>query len=163
FGALLRRLNAWPVRREGADAGALREALRILREDRALLVFPEGTRGEEGAVRPFKAGAGMLAVLSGAQVVPVVGRGSGRAWPGGRALPRPSRVTVTFGHPLRFTRRDDQDRKEQYEHASQAMMQALARLMDPSGPRPVSAATPPAGHELETIGGADGDARALKF
>src|SRR3989475_8256151 len=45
FGPLIRRLNARPVRREGPDPGALRTAMRVLEEDGALLIFPEGTRG----------------------------------------------------------------------------------------------------------------------
>src|SRR5262249_45744728 len=43
FGALIRRLNARPVRREGGDPAALRMALRVLEDGGALLVFPEGT------------------------------------------------------------------------------------------------------------------------
>ncbi len=100
FGGLIRRLNARPVRREGSDPSALRTALRVLEDGGALLVFPEGTRGPEGVLRPGKAGAGMLAVLSGAAVVPVYINGSGRAWPRGRKLPRPARVTVWFGEPM---------------------------------------------------------------
>jgi 1-acyl-sn-glycerol-3-phosphate acyltransferase len=91
FGALIHGLNARPVRREGADAGALRTAKRVLEEGGALLVFPEGTRGEEGVIRPAKPGAGLLAVSCGAAVVPVYVSGSGRAWPKGRRLPRPVR------------------------------------------------------------------------
>jgi 1-acyl-sn-glycerol-3-phosphate acyltransferase len=130
FGGLIRRLNARPLRREGADAAALREALRMLREERALLVFPEGTRGPEGELRVPKAGAGMLAVLSGAPVVPVYISGSGRAWPRDRRLPRRSKVTVTFGPPLVFEARETVARRERYAEASQAMMAAIARLRD---------------------------------
>ena len=130
FGRLIQALNARPVRREGADASALREALRTLAEGRALLVFPEGTRGTEGELRPAKAGAGMLAVLSGAAVVPVYITGSGRAWPKGRRLPRRTQVTVTFGPPLRFCRRGGKARKERYAEASRVMMAAIAELRD---------------------------------
>src|SRR5262249_60035432 len=87
LGRLIRALNARPVRREGADAGALRAALRVLEGGSALLVFPEGTRGPEGTLREPKPGAALLAVLSGAPVVPVFVRGSGRACPRGRSLP----------------------------------------------------------------------------
>src|SRR3989442_5795732 len=52
FGALIRRLNARPIRREGPDPGALRTALRVLEAERALLIFPAGTRGEEAVLRP---------------------------------------------------------------------------------------------------------------
>ena len=128
FGALIHGLNARPVRREGADPGALRTARRVLEEGGALLVFPEGTRGEEGVIRPAKPGAGLLAVSSGAAVVPVYVKGSGQAWPKGRRLPRPAKVTVTFGKPLRFDAARGADRKVQYEVASRAMMDAISRL-----------------------------------
>ena len=130
FGALLRRLGARPLRRADSDPAAMRAALRVLEEGGALLVFPEGTRGPEGVLRPARAGAGMLAVVSGAAVVPVYVSGSGRAWPKGARFPRPARVTVAFGEPLRFDAKRGGDRREQYEAASRAMMAAIARLKD---------------------------------
>ncbi len=130
FGRLLHALGARPIRREGADPAALRTALRVLEAEGALLIFPEGTRGDEGALRPAKAGAGMLAVMSGASVVPVYVSGSGRAWPRGRRLPRPAKVRVTFGEPLRFAAPRGADRKHTYETASRQMMAAIASLRD---------------------------------
>ena len=130
FGGLIRRLNARPIRREGVDPGALRTAMRALADGGAVLIFPEGTRGDEGVLRPAKAGAGMLAVLSGAPVVPVYVKGSGHAWPRGRRVPRPRKVTVTFGEPLRFDGERGGDRKQRYEIASREMMKAIARLRD---------------------------------
>lgn len=143
LGGLIRRLNAHPVRREGGDPAALRTALRVLERGEILLVFPEGTRGQEGVLRAGKPGAGMLAVLSGAPVVPVYIRGSGQAWPRGRWLPRPAKITVAFGPPLRFEREGDtRAKKESYEAASQAMMAAIARLKD-AAERPVPCAASP--------------------
>ena len=130
FGGLIRRLGARPLRREGADPSALRTARRVLAEGKALLVFPEGTRGEEGRLREPKPGAALLAVQSGATVVPVYVSGSGRAWPRGRRLPRPAKVVVTFGAPLRFQQATGADRKAQYETASRQMMAAIAELRD---------------------------------
>jgi cytidylate kinase len=130
FGRLIHALNARPVRREGADAAAVRVALRALEQGGALLVFPEGTRGPEGRLREAKPGAALLAVLSGAPVVPVLVRGSGRAWPRGRRLPRPAKVRVTFGPPLRFPRPAGGDRKEYYDSVSRDMMAAIAQLQN---------------------------------
>ena len=130
FRGLIRRLGARPLRREGADPSALRTARRVLAEGKALLVFPEGTRGEEGRLREAKPGAALLAVQSGATVVPVYVSGSGRAWPRGRRLPRPAKVVVTFGAPLRFQQATGADRKAQYETASRQMMAAIAELRD---------------------------------
>jgi 1-acyl-sn-glycerol-3-phosphate acyltransferase len=126
-GGLIRRLNAHPVAREGADAAALRLALSLLRDGHALLVFPEGTRGAEGVLRPGRAGVGMLAALAGAPVVPVFVEGTGRALPRGAAFPRPARITVAYGAPLYFER---QRGKERYQAISDAIMAAIARLRD---------------------------------
>ena len=117
---------------------ALKAALAQLEEGRALLVFPEGTRGEEGQpLREGKAGVGMLAVLSGAPVVPVYVSGTGAALPHGRSMPRPARVRVTFGPPLHFKRdgrggkrAGDDGRKEAYREAAQEMMRAIGQLRD---------------------------------
>jgi 1-acyl-sn-glycerol-3-phosphate acyltransferase len=130
LGALIRRLGAQPVRRDGADPSALRTAHRVLQDGGALLVFPEGTRGEEGVLRPAKPGAALLAMQTGVPVVPAYVRGSGGAWPRGRRLPRPAKVVVTFGPPLSFARPTGADRKAQYEAASRRMMAAIAELKD---------------------------------
>ena len=141
FGRLIRAVNARPVRREGSDARALREALRILQGGHALLVFPEGTRGPEGALREGKAGAGMLALLTGAPVVPAYVEGTGRALPRGRAVPRPTKVRVSFGPPLSFGKVEGPHRKERYREASGEMMAAIARLKQAAAERVAEAHT----------------------
>ena len=130
FGRLIRALNARPVKRDGSDSRALKMALRLLAEGRALLVFPEGTRGVEGRLREGRPGAGMLAVMSGAPVVPVYVSGSGRALPPGHAIPRPRKVRVRFGPPLHFKWGTDEGRKERYREATQELMRAIAQLRD---------------------------------
>ena len=128
FGWLIRRLGAQPLRRDGADPSALRAAQRVLQGGGALLVFPEGTRGEEGVLREAKSGAALLAMQTGVPVVPVYVRGSGRAWPRGRRFPRPAKVRVAFGPPLRFPRPTGGDKKEYYDTVSHDMMAAIAQL-----------------------------------
>jgi 1-acyl-sn-glycerol-3-phosphate acyltransferase len=132
FGGMIRRLNAYPVEREGADASALRHALLLLRRGEALLVFPEGTRGTEGGpLGQGRAGTGMLAALAGVPVVPVYVEGTGRALPRGAGRPRLTRITVRYGPPLVFDRgkRGDRDRgKQRYQEISDQIMAAIGRL-----------------------------------
>jgi len=130
FGRLISALNARPVKRDGSDSRALKTALGLLAEGRALLIFPEGTRGVEGRLGEGKPGAGMLAVMSGAPVVPVYVSGSGRALPAGRSVPRPAKVRVRFGPALHFKAAHDEARKERYREASREMMRAIAQLGD---------------------------------
>ena len=129
FGRFIHALNARPVKRDGSDSRALKATLRLLGENRAILLFPEGTRGVEGRLGEGKPGAGMLAVMSGAPVVPVYVSGTGRALPPGRALPRPTRVSVRFGPPLIFKTVGDDRRKERYREATEEVMRAIAQLM----------------------------------
>src|SRR5207249_3066242 len=133
LGGLIRRLNAHPVDRSGSDSTAMRLALRLLEEGRALVVFPEGTRGEEGRLRPAHAGTGMLAALSGAPVVPVFVSGTGRVLPRGARTPRLARITVTYGTPLRFARERG---KARYRAISDDIMAAIDRLRGGAGIEP---------------------------
>jgi 1-acyl-sn-glycerol-3-phosphate acyltransferase len=126
FGALIRRLNAYPVERAGADASALRHALLLLQEGKALLVFPEGTRGREGEpLRQGRPGTGMLVARSEAPVVPVYIQGSGYVLPRGARRPRRGPVTVRFGPPLRFERGRG---KPRYQEITDRIMAAIDRL-----------------------------------
>lgn len=136
FGRLIFALNARPVRRDGTDPGALRTALRVLEAGQALLIFPEGTRGEEGTLREGKPGVGMLAVLSKAPVIPAYIAGTGRALPRGRRFPRLGKIRVSFGPPLSFAGEGAPGRKERYREASRQMMAAIASLKATSEGRP---------------------------
>jgi cytidylate kinase len=101
FGRLFRMAGIHPVDREAADLEAFRTAMRILEAGQALAVFPEGTRSRDGALQPVREGVGMLAIRSGATVVPVAIVDSDLMWPRGRLLPRFGRtVTMRFGAPL---------------------------------------------------------------
>jgi 1-acyl-sn-glycerol-3-phosphate acyltransferase len=129
FGRLIHAVNARPVRRDGSDSRALKSTLRLLGEGKAILIFPEGTRGRgDGRLGEGKPGAGMLAVMSGAAVVPVYVSGTDRALPRGATLPRPAKVRVRFGPPLHFKAGRDDRRKEQYREASAEMMRAIGQL-----------------------------------
>ncbi|MDQ2964455.1 MAG: (d)CMP kinase [Chloroflexota bacterium] len=90
-----------PVDRSTADVEAFRLAKRILDEGQPLFVFPEGTRSPDGRLQRAKDGVAMLALRTGAPIVPIGIADSDRVWPKGRKLPRPGgRITVTVGRPF---------------------------------------------------------------
>ena len=64
-------IGSFPVDREGGGRAGLRAALGFLAEGWALGIFPEGTHRDDGSAREAKSGAVMLAVRSGAPVLPV--------------------------------------------------------------------------------------------
>jgi 1-acyl-sn-glycerol-3-phosphate acyltransferase len=130
FGWLMRALHARPVRREGSDPAALRTAAQLLGEGKALLVFPEGTRSLNGRLGEGKPGVGMLAVTSGAPVVPAYVSGTLEALPKGSAWPRRSQVSVSFGPALHFKLRNGAGRKERYREAALEMMRGIEQLKE---------------------------------
>ena len=98
-----RRGGVHPVDRSTADLDAFRLARRILDEGHVLMIFPEGTRSPDGVLREPKDGAAMLALRTGAPVVPIGVADSDRLWPRGRLLPYPGRrVTMRIGQPFRL-------------------------------------------------------------
>lgn len=86
------------------DRGAGRSAWTALDASRQVLasggvfgIYPEGTRSPDGRLYRGRTGTAWLALTSGAPVVPVAMRNTGRVLPPGRVLPRPVRVGVRFG------------------------------------------------------------------
>lgn len=105
----LRLAGHVPVdRSQGKDAAmAVTEAFEgVLRDDKPLLVFPEGTRTEDGNLRPFKNGAFQAAVLTGKPIVPVAIQGTftlmsrDEVDTGGSKEREDRLVTVQTGKPL---------------------------------------------------------------
>ena len=100
FGCLIRRFNAFPVKRGTADLGAIKEAMRRLKAGSQVVVFAEGTRTLDGRIGPFLPGVAVLAQRAAAWTVPVVIDGAFEAWPRWRAIPSPGSVVVRYAPPI---------------------------------------------------------------
>src|SRR5262249_61111205 len=71
IGPFCRLFHSFPVHRGTADRAALRLAESVLSEGHALVIFPEGAVSETGALQPLKHGLALVALRTGAAVVPV--------------------------------------------------------------------------------------------
>jgi 1-acyl-sn-glycerol-3-phosphate acyltransferase len=99
LGKFIAHLNAVPIRRRGSDKEALTKLTNELKQDHAVLIFPEGTRSSEKEGLEFKAGVGMLALRGGADILPVRVDGTD-TWK--RSLLRPGGFQVRFGEVIRL-------------------------------------------------------------
>ena len=99
FGALIRMLRAFPVQIESSDPKATRDAVRLLQDGHAVMIFPEGERSHDGTLGRFKPGAFRLATTLNVPILPVTITGGHESWPRGRILPRPANISITY-HPL---------------------------------------------------------------
>jgi 1-acyl-sn-glycerol-3-phosphate acyltransferase len=99
--------NVIPVPRTITSAtDPLRHVIRALREGYGVLLYPEGTRSRNGELGPFRSGIGRLAVdFPNVPIIPVWIDGTARMLPtSGFPFPRPVKVKVRFGEPLKSER-----------------------------------------------------------
>jgi 1-acyl-sn-glycerol-3-phosphate acyltransferase len=133
-GYVARNGGIHPVDRGAADVDAFRTAERVLREGHILMIFPEGTRSPTGELQKPKDGLAMLALRTGAPIVPIGISNTDRVWPKGKLLPRPGRhATMRIG--LAFRLADELpaglDRKSAKTAATDLIMRRIAALLDP--------------------------------
>jgi 1-acyl-sn-glycerol-3-phosphate acyltransferase len=131
FAWLIRMLNAVPIDQEGTGIEGLRVTLQLLQAGRAVIVYPEGERTPDGAMRPFEPGITLLIKRTQAPVVPVGIAGAYDAWPRWRTFPMPSplflpaterTIAVAVGQPL--------DARRFVELPRQQMLDALFAELD---------------------------------
>ena len=107
------RLTSWlfghvfdviPFDRQAGGMDGLVSCIHTLQSRKArgngLVFYPEGTRALDGRLQPFGVGVGVVAVETGAPVIPVWIAGAFALLPKGQGLPRPGKLRVTFGKPV---------------------------------------------------------------
>lgn len=84
-------------RRSSQQLASVRSAIQ---SGRSCLLFPEGTRSKSGELLPFKRGAFQLALDTGVPVLPCIVDGTGQAFPKGKFMLKPSRLSLKIGAPV---------------------------------------------------------------
>ena len=126
FGSLIRRANAFPVKRGTIDREALDTSRKLISDGFGLLFFPEGTRSLKDGFLDPKPGVGLLAADAACPVVPCYLHGSNKLsdvfW--GR-----DRMSIRIGEPLspEWIASIPKD-KEGYQRIAAEIMERIARL-----------------------------------
>ncbi len=119
IGWILSKAGVFGVDRGSADINAVKTALRHLKEGRKLLMFPEGTRVEEGESVEAKTGAAMFAVRTGSPIVPVY-------IPAKKRWFRPT--TVVIGKPFTPQVAGRKGTSEEYRAIANELMERIRAL-----------------------------------
>src|SRR5215207_5649311 len=134
IGWVLRNWNSVPVDLEGGGAKGLRAILDRLLHGGAIILFPEGTRSRDGKLQPACSGIGLTVIKSTAPVVPVRVFGTYEAFGRHMRFPRPRRVMIKYGKPLRFEQLRAEAKvcsrsrlKEIYQEVADAIMAVIAK------------------------------------
>jgi 1-acyl-sn-glycerol-3-phosphate acyltransferase len=97
---------------------------------RNVVVCPEGTRGRDYHLRPFKKGPFVLAIAAGAPIVPVIIYGALEVMPKGSLRVRPNVVHIHFLEPVLTAGSTYEDRTELMRRVWQRMADAMRELYD---------------------------------
>jgi 1-acyl-sn-glycerol-3-phosphate acyltransferase len=128
-GWVVERYGAFPIRRGEADRTAVKRGLSILEAGGALGIFPEGTRSKSTELGPPHPGASLLAIKTGAPVLPVGVSGTlgmgGFDWVG-----RWPRVDIRYGEPF-VLGTERIEGKERLAAGTDLIMRRIAELLPP--------------------------------
>lgn len=114
-----------PVHRGMSDRSALEKAITYLREGKALVFFPEGTVERQEQMLPAHTGIAMLAIRSGATLLPLAHTGTRRVLRRGW-LPR---VDVQIGTPYTPTLLAGTQRKAALQAITRDIMEHIAEML----------------------------------
>jgi 1-acyl-sn-glycerol-3-phosphate acyltransferase len=125
--------NLWgiiPVRRGEGDTSALRKAIKALEEGFIFGIAPEGTRNKTGKLKRALPGAVMLAIHSGAPIIPMAHWG-GESFL--RNLMRFKRTDfhIRVGEPFHLNLAGVKVTREARQQIADEMMMRLAELLPP--------------------------------
>ncbi len=120
-----------PIRRTGSDKEAIRKLTDQLKNDEAVLIFPQGTRRPDPNDREIKPGVGMLAIWGEADLLPMRLVNTYHFEFGWKRILqvflRKHPLRLYFGKPIKLADllKDDPPRKEAYYHVAEEVMNTV--------------------------------------
>jgi 1-acyl-sn-glycerol-3-phosphate acyltransferase len=133
---VLQALGWIPLRVGRLDRVAFAKAAEHIKNGKAVVIFPEGTRSATGKLRPGKPGIGVIVSQTGCRVIPAYIKGTHEVLPVGAFWPRFHRVTVTYGEPIDFSEDlKHLEGKRLYQHVSRTVMAKIAALGNVAPPK----------------------------
>ena len=129
---MIKALGAVPIAPEnkGSVAGLMRQVMGFLDEKHSVLIFPEGQRTMDGELQPLEGGAALLSIKTGTPIVPVWIDGAWEAMSPYVTVPRPRKVTVTFGEPIFPDEADGENDRIKRKILTDSLNSALVALRD---------------------------------
>lgn len=102
FGWLITSIGAYPVKRGETDSESIRTTIALLEAGEAVIIFPEGTRGDGLYVQEMSRGVAMLAKRTKVPVVPVGVIGTNIVMPKGKTKGNKCEVVISYGKPFTY-------------------------------------------------------------
>lgn len=92
-----------PIDREATGIGGLKETLRRIKRGESVVMFPEGTRCDDGEFKSLMPGFCVVAKRSKSTLMPIGFDGAFQAYSRTDKIPRPGRIHAVMGKPIPFS------------------------------------------------------------
>jgi 1-acyl-sn-glycerol-3-phosphate acyltransferase len=119
FGPFIKTLGAFPVKRGGVSKEAIRTAINLLKEGKVMGIFPEGSRSA-GDNSAGKKGAAMIALRSGAAVIPVAIIGKYKVF---------RKIRIKYGKPIDMSDFIQDSSSDVLERVTETIMANIRRMV----------------------------------
>lgn len=123
FSYLIKKLGAIPVNRSKIDVSAYKKCNEILANNKILVIFPEGTRSEDGELKDIKSGVIRLSIRNNVPIIPVGISGTYNVLPKGKKFPKFYPIKVKFGKPIYF------NDKNSFENLKNTLFMEMRKLL----------------------------------
>jgi len=133
FSFLITRLNAFPVRRERLDKKSLKIALSLLSRQKAIGLFPEGTRVKREGFGQVYQGAAFLSLKTSSPILPVAISGTDKIMPAGTIIPRFPKITIQIGRPIDPREIEGSQKKERMGLLMEKVLLQLSEMLEDRG------------------------------
>lgn len=121
--------NTIPVDQERPDMTSLKTVIKLLKQGEKVLIFPEGTRSEDGKLKKGQPGVGLIVAKAGVPVIPMRLFGTNEAMPVGSSAFHPAEVTLVVGEPWYYDPQKYADSgKDLYASISDDLMAEIAKI-----------------------------------
>ena len=128
FGRFIRAVNSHPVSGNVADVSIFKTILKLLKEGKQIVLFPEGGR-TDGELEEIKPGIGMLVLRSEAVIIPTYIYGAYQVWSIKRKLPKLfGKTACVFGSPLMWESFAHLEKREAQEEIAKRLTKSILAL-----------------------------------
>lgn len=117
---LISKLGAFPVDRKGSDISAIRSSLKVLKEEKILGIFPEGTRVKKMDLDSAKPGISLISIKGKSSIIPVYIQSKYKLF---------SKISVKIGEPIYLDKYFDKKLStEEYKNISKDILKSIYSL-----------------------------------